>query len=333
MGTGKMSDNLPIFTTSERRAFKRCQQRWWWEYRAGLRRRDGVTPTALWFGIGIHEALASLYQPGFKRNKDFIDVWTNYCDSDELSISVKADVNGEEIWADARELGVQMLQNYINIYDWDKNWDVIAIETPFQLEIPHPADPEKTLGVFTSTYDGVYRDKNDGKIKLMEHKTAKAIITSHLPMDDQGGSYWMSANFILRDRGVLGPKESIQSITYNFLRKAMQTDKQTDSLGRILNKDGSISKRQPPPLLQRVEVDRTIKEQKKQIERMSQELLAMEQYREKKLLPIKTPGNDTCPMCPYKEMCELEERGAAWQEFRDAVYIRKDPYDRYRKSA
>lgn len=328
------ADIIPILTTSERRSFKKCPAQWWWGYRQGLQPADGSTGMALWFGIGIHECLAVYYQMGKKRDKSgAIDTWRKYCDSDDLSMAIRGEAGGEEKWLDARALGEAMLLGYFEQWGPDRNWDVIAIETPFELEIPDPRDPQKTIGIFTSTYDGVYRDTDDMRIKMMEHKTAKAIITSHLGMDDQGGSYWMSANFILRDRGVLGAKESIDAITYNFLRKAMPDDRPMNELGQYLNKDGTVSKQQPAPLFRRVAVERTIREQKKQIDRMANELLIMERFRNKDLRPFKNPSNDTCPSCPFREMCELEERGDEWIEYRDAMYVTKDPYLRYRKAA
>lgn len=103
--------DVPWITTSERRAFKRCPQRWWWAYREGLLSHDGPSP-ALWFGIGIHEALAALYQLGKKRNKDFIDLWRDYCDNDEISRAIRTRTGGEldeAEWVNARALGVAML--------------------------------------------------------------------------------------------------------------------------------------------------------------------------------------------------------------------------------
>jgi hypothetical protein len=47
----------------------------------------------------------------------------------------------------------------------------------------------------------------------------------------------------------------------------------------------------------------------------------------------KNSGRDTCPMCPFKDMCELHESGAGWVEFRDAMYRSEDPYAVHRKDA
>jgi len=56
-----VSNRVPILRTSERRSFKRCPQQWAWAWRQGLR-PNGFTANALWFGSGIHLALAERYE-------------------------------------------------------------------------------------------------------------------------------------------------------------------------------------------------------------------------------------------------------------------------------
>jgi hypothetical protein len=341
--------NPPTFTTSERRSLKRCPQAWWWRYREGLRVLD--PDIKLWFGIGIHEVLAHYYgNKGYKRNNDFLDVWKAYCDTDDYSRAVrtKSDANPDQSnWVSARDLGIVMLNGYVDWYDVDADWDVIYTEEPFQIEIPDPYDTSLTAGVFTSTFDGVYRDRTDGLIKLMEHKTAAVISTGHLALDDQGGAYWAVATQVLRDKGVLGSKESIAGITYNFLRKAEPDDRPRNAQGLYLNKPtkaemklygpaypGSVSKVQPKPLFERHFVRRTRREQRHQILRLAQELFVANAYRDGSLPIIKNPTRDCSWDCEFAAMCQLHERGGNdWQEFKEGVYLVEDPYIRYRRKS
>jgi len=331
---------IPTFTTSERRAAKRCIARWWWEYREGLRPPD--PNIKLWFGIGIHEALAVYYgRTGYKRDRSYIDRWREYCDADEYSraIRVRLDDTGkdESEWMDARALGENLLLEYPEWWGGDPNWDVIATERPFAIEIPDPDDPDQTVGIFKSTFDGVYRDKSDGRIRLMEHKTTTDTNTSWLALDDQGGAYWALAPLILRDSGVLGPRDSIHSIQYNFIRKAKPDDRPRNAAGLYLNQNGSVSKVQPKPRFFRPDpVRRTKREQATQIRRIADELLALERFRTGELRITKTPTRDCHWDCAFFQMCQLHEMGGPdWTEYRDAVYLVEDPYSRYklRKSA
>lgn len=363
--------NPPIVTTSERRAFKRCPQRWWWEYRDGLRTSE--VQMALWFGIGQHLGLAHYYgNTGFKRNMDFVDVWDEYCDNDEISKVLKAAPDGfseDETWVDAKLLGRQMLLGHHERWGGDPDWDVIYTEEPFEIGIPDPRDPtgESDVVIFNSTFDGVYRSKSDRRFRLMEHKTAKAIQTDHLPLDDQGGSYFAVASIVLKHKGILSAKQAIDGITYNFLRKGLPDVRPKDRDGYATNKPikkhyiaalaakepmandkwsldrladtaaqlgikvlGDRSLQQPSPLFERHEIVRTRSEVRTQINRIAAEGIVMEGMRSGDLPLFKNPTRDCHWDCSFFNMCQLHEQDSDWEEFRDAVFIKRDPYDRYR---
>lgn len=313
-------------------------------------------------------ALAHYYAPGKKRRTDMIDVWREYAKEEGNFLRTRKDGLDEDKWVEAQALGEAMLLGYMKEYQGDKHWDVIATEQAFQVRIPY-ADGSGHFQ-YDGTFDGVYRDTNDRKVKLMEHKTAAAIRTGHLQMDDQAGSYWAVAQTILRNQGVLGKKENIKAITYNFLRKAMPDDRPTGPDGYRHNKPkkddliaalekagvalpsprtvahlsaaadeagvevwGEVSQRQPPPLFERHSVKRMPNERRTQIERMKAEVQLADKYRSGELPIIKNPSNDTCPRCPFKEMCEVHEQGGDWESFRDAVFYVRDPYADHRKVA
>lgn len=361
--------DLPWVTTSERRAFKRCPWRWNQEYRMGLRSRE--ISDKLWFGIGIHEALAHYYAPGKKRRKDYLGAWHTFVDDDEISRAVRTRGSSGEMdeseWVNAKLLGEQMLIGHEEFWGGDRNWDVIYAEEPFQIIIPDPLDSSQDIAIFTSTFDGVVRDSDDGKVKLLEHKTAASISTGHLAMDDQGGAYWAVATNVLRDKGILGPKERIHGIVYNFLRKSMPDDRPKDAEGYACNKPtkahyleafdsipiavnrkasvdalaelatehgmtvlGERSKVQPPRLFERETIWRTPKERATQIKRIGSEVHVMNKFRNGELPLYKTPTRD-CPWdCPMYNLCELDEQQQDVEEFKAAVFKVEDPYGRYR---
>jgi hypothetical protein len=233
----------PILRTSERRAFKRCVWRWYHSYRMGLV-PIGSTHDALWFGTGVHLALAEWYKgPGTKRGAHPAETFKKWAANELRFIRTQDRMKGqlgaaviEEKLVPAKELGVVMLDEYVKMYGQDPNWSVIAPEHSGQVDVLDPRDASKVLLIYAFTYDLVYRDLEDDYVKLGEHKTAKAIQTDHLPLDDQAGSYWAIASQELAASGLIGPKERIRGIEYNFLRKALPDPRPRNSDGHYTNK-------------------------------------------------------------------------------------------------
>jgi hypothetical protein len=154
-----------------------------------------------------------------------------------------------------------------------------------------------------------------------------------LSLDDQAGGYYAAATVVLRAQGILGPKESIYGIMYNFLRKARPDERPRNRGGAYLNKDGTVSKRQPPAAFHREPIDRSPREVQQQLRRLTDEVMIMNKMRSGELPVTKTVTYE-CPYCPFFDMCVLHERGGrAWEQFRDKAYTIEDPYKDHRKSA
>lgn len=323
-----MSD-LPLVRTSERKCFRRCPQQWWWCYRMGLRAR-GDSPSALWLGTGVHLALAEWYQPGLKRGQHPAKTFSKWADDAIQFVRIYEGENFDEpVWVDARELGTEMLENYVQHYRKDPAWYVIAIEEQFRVTITHHGEP---IAIFVGTFDGVIRDKEDGRVYLIEHKTAAQISLAYLELDDQAGGYWAVATQVLRARGILKPDESIAGIVYNFLRKARPDDRPQNEDGLYLNQNGSVSKRQPPPYFVREIVERQPQELKTQMLRLADEVYVMEQMREGRI-PIYKNTTRECTFCEFFHMCTLHERGGKAWELLAKEYSIENPYSDYVKSS
>lgn len=326
--------DLPIIRTSERRCFKRCPQRWWWAYRMGLVGKFRPAD-ALWFGTGIHLALAEWYcGPGLVRGPHPVTTWLKYVKDDENKVKAAVGEHWEDdIWVDARELGEAMLTAYIEEYGKDETWDVIQPEYPFQIRIPK-RDGSGDMAIYAGTFDLVFRDLEDGTIWLGEHKTAKYISTSHLPLDDQAGSYWAVASAVMEDKGLLKKGQFIEGIMYNFLQKTMPDERAMDEEGRKLNKNGTVSKRQPKPNLLREPVPRVKAERRQQIVRIQNEISWMNAARRNPDRLFKTTTDNCRWDCSFYEMCLVHEKGGDdWREYAEAMFRVQDPYSDHRKSA
>lgn len=230
--------DLPLLRTSERKDFKRCPQRWWWSWRDGLRpakQKHG----ALWFGTGIHLALEKWYVLGTERGRDPVLTWREFVGEQVEFIKVQIE-NGEApegaqtVWVEAGELGEAMLRNYIDEYGLDEDWEVLAVELPFEVKIARPGTREAIV-TYAGTFDLVAREISTGKVYLWDHKTAKSIQTGHLRLDDQAGSYWALANVILRKMGIIGKREMIHGIVYNFVMKSPPDERPRNEAGLYCN--------------------------------------------------------------------------------------------------
>lgn len=322
--------DLPLLRQSERGTFKRCPTRWFWGYREGLV-PTGQDAGARWFGGGIHLCMAEWYIPGIKRGRPLLDTWREFTKDSHLTIAIG---EGEERqFVDAVELGVAMLTEYFETYETDPHWDVISPEHRFSVVIPDPRNPTRGIVRSVGTYDLVYRDLNDMKIKMVDHKTCKAIEYRHLALDDQKGNYIVTATHDLRHRGLIGPKETIRGMEYNFLRKAKPDTRPVNAEGLSLNLNGTVSKRQPKPTLYRHWVAMTPYERNQQIKRIGAEAVVMEQFRDGSLPLIKNPTKDCSWDCDFFDLCQVDEAGGDVERLKEAMYAIKDPYMDHREGA
>lgn len=238
------SETVPIIRGSERSSANMCWQQWYWSWRQGLV-KVRAERVELWFGTGVHLALAGWYQPGLKRGPHPVETWREYAKGDIQYVKANAqDDSTVERWIAASELGETMLTGYVEKYGEDPHMDFIQAEKTFELLIPWPTDGRqkifspvnKYLAKFVGTYDGVYRNLETGLIELLETKTASAIYLGHLPMDNQAGGYWAVANMEMKRDGLLKRNQSIGGINYNFLRKGTPDARPRNAEGYYTNK-------------------------------------------------------------------------------------------------
>lgn len=340
--------DLPLLRQSERAAFKRCNWAWYQQYVNGWRPRVETNKSAAEFGTLIHVALAEYYRPGGlkSRGPHPADTFAELAKNQITAVRTVDYTTDEEVakWEDFQELGISLMEEYMVHYKGDPHWDVLDPERRFDVVIPDvrykPLESEKgkrgyrPIVTLVGTFDLCYRDLNDDQVKMVDHKTATALTTHHLQLDEQASTYIAVATTALRHQGLIGPKESVTGMEYNFIRKAKPDDRQKNENGEALNKDGSVSKRQPSPIFMRHFVGRTFKERQRQIVRISEEARVMGMVRDGTLPLLKTPQRD-CYFCQYFDMCELDESGdkEAVQYFVETTMKKSDPYSDHREGA
>lgn len=307
----------------------------------------------------MHVALERRYIPGRKRSK--VDIASEFI----------RDLGQEELdqWDDdgtrlsAVELGPTMLHGYIQRYGDDSDIEMVAPEQTFSIDVYWEGE---YLFTYVGKFDGLARKRSTGRYFILEHKTAKAIqeVMVLSNYGEQGISYTWAANILLRELGLIGPKETVSGVLFNMLRKGVPDDRPVDDDGYSLNRPakdalveecirrgikstgtvdtlmarieadggkpellGVRSKKQPGPLFARQEfiVGPAILESFEM--RIRYEGYEITRARLGKEPIYKNPTRDCSWDCEYFSMCELHEMKAGWEAFRDASMTHWNPYD------
>lgn len=355
--------------TSERSLYNECRQAWIWSY---VDRREMATgkSVALIMGDLVHRSLAEHYpaarsKDSVKRGPHPAETFAKLYDLMNKRMGTKIHDNDEDKWVNARDLGVEMMTNYVD--QWkvdDKDIVIIYPEMPFQFDI-------YVNGVYLCTYvgttDALIKRKSTQKYGLFEHKTAAAIQTSHLFMDEQANTYHTIVPLWLAENKILRPGMSIEFMLYNFMRKGMKDTRPRNERGEYLNGPtkealfnkcvelgvpptelkgcdvqdlknilkvkkfnplllGEVSKNQPPDLFQRLDVVREDEARQACLSRIISQVKQMNDSRSGRLEVFKSPGKH-CGWCQWRDICELHENGEDWKEMARMVTVKNDPYE------
>lgn len=339
-GDGATAANLPLLRTSERSTFNFCRFQWWLSYE--LKRKPDSEAPALTFGTLVHAALAEYYQPGVKRGphpaKTLEQLYAKMDDTFMVKVGggehTVDDAEGK--WQDAGEFGVLLMEQYVERWGADDEWEVLVTEQPFRMVVHHPVTGEPWF-MYAGVMDGVWRHRPTKRIWIADHKTTSSLggteqhpkIPPHLVIDDQAGAYWSHGVEWLVEHELLKRNQKLAGMNYNFIKKAMPDDRPFKLMqGKpvYLNKDGSVSKRQGSPRFARIAIQRDV------YDREQAKLRAIEDYREIEMVRAgelsikKMPSQFKCGMCSYRDICELHEVGADWEGFMKSTTKTWDPY-------
>lgn len=323
---------LPLVRTSERLSFKRCRLRWKWGYLDRLRKIDQAR--ALRFGRMVHEALEEYYIPGRKRGPHPVRTFLKIFD-DQLGEHGYdwGQQDEEEQWIEARELGEDMLTRYVE--HWraeDKFWEVVSPELSAKVLVRSKRG--KPMAWYLIRFDIVIFHHGRGKYLFVDHKTARSIPDpEEKELDEQCGAYWTFGPDWLRENEYLPVNAKIAGFLYNYLRKAKGDSRPQNEKGQYLNKDGSVSKRQPSPYFERFPVYRDSADRENVMYRVRAEIHEMNLARKGKIGIPKNPmfgGVYGCPTCPFYGPCTLHESGGDWEELMSMTHEVGDPYEDYR---
>lgn len=351
-----------LIRTSERSTFRRCNQKWFWKY---VRLLSHPKPKgALTFGTLIHNALEGWYPPGVERGIHPVETFRSLYDANEEQFS-QWDNEGNKI--SAYDLGVAMLEGYLEEYGDDDDIEIIAPEQTFAIDVM--TEGGAYLFTYVGKIDATARRRSTGRLVLLEHKTAKTVedVRINSGYGDQGLSYLWAATIMLRDDGTIGPEEFFDGVMFNFLRKGLPDDRPRNQDGYYLNKPskaalqlaceendlpvkgtiaqlterlrnvgwsvqdvqmlGEVSKVQHTPLFVRQSVIVSPNSMDRFEKRIRAEGWTMNRMRAGKLPVFKNPTKDCKWDCEFVDMCELHEMGGDWQSFAELELGTWDPYN------
>lgn len=303
---------------SERALWLKCRQAHHWAYRDNL--KANVSAPALRFGTLIHKALETRYPKGVKRGPHPTRAFKKLYDA-ELDKAMGFGFRDEDgTWQDARDVGIAMLNLYVETYGKDSNYEVIASEQTFRTPIRYKG---RTIAMYVGTFDGIWKDRTKRRLLIKDFKTTGKDPTRqpHLVLDEQASSYMTFGASYLIAEGILKPGALPNHMLYTFMKKQLPDLRPKNAEGLSLNQNGSVSKDQRGPMIHREPVYRDDETRKIFADRVATEIHEMQGA------PVyKAPGYFTCMGCEFADMCELHESGADWQSLRRVAYQAWDPY-------
>lgn len=322
-----------LIRTSEQQSYNRCKWAWNLSYNQGLRQRRAGP--VLRFGTLVHEALAAYYIPGRKRGehpaKAFVKVYEkDVAEFGEFAIRGIDSDDAVTKWEDARELGVDMLNAYVEEYKGDPDWEVVATEQPFQAPVYHPRSGRE-LFKMVGILDLIMRQRSTGRIWVWDHKTTDSISRwlKTLSLNPQASNYWTFGAPWMREQGIISPDvfDDLSGLMFNFLRRAMQDTRPRNALGQYLNQDQSVSKKQPPAYFHREPTYRSDYDKEQTRRRALNMHREMEMVKRGDLAVMKHPNTMICAQCGWYDVCELHEYGKDWELLLNSITEEWDPYE------
>ena len=130
-----------------------------------------------------------------------------------------------------------MLDNYVREYGDDPGLEILAIEQPFELELVRDG---KTIAIFIGIFDGVAYDHDDDLLVLLEHKTATAIKTVHLPLDKRQGLVLLGC--VHCSSSPASDLALIEGVSITSCVSRSRDPRPRNAQGAYLNKNGEVSK-------------------------------------------------------------------------------------------
>lgn len=343
-------------SVTERGTFRECRRRWFWEY--GLRKAPKAPQMNLWFGTGIHAALAAYYGAILLGSGSPLDAalgeFEAWYDAEML------DPQKQDRWFqfnELYELGIGMLRNYAT---YDREFpltalgDVVSVEEETQIVPVLDLNREPVPDVYLAGRIDLTLQRRDGRFVIVDHKTRTTAQNAQaLEIDDQLTGYcylhWRTTGKVpalaiynvLIKRVPEPPKvlkngdlslDIRQPTTYELYLLALRDRGYSND--NINDNDGGkyhaiLTYLQSPAawerFFQREITTRNEAEMLSFERRLYYEVMDMLAVRERKELRYPGPSPFRCGHCPYLQPCKASEDGGDADALLEYLYTEVEP--------
>lgn len=224
--------------TSDRGLFKRCRRKWNWQ--SGLRegRKTLESAAPLWLGTGFHYALEDFH--GYNVYGDPEKAFMAYVEACRRTPRFRMPEGWEENAAMGRSMAHYYFRYWLEGRDpLDTLWVDGVPQCEVYWEIPFPPEIQEIAKkngydegvVYRGTFDRIIMD-NEGRLWIVEFKTAKSMRHLHFMHDAQCSAYMWAAQWVYNiQKGIDAP---IAGVIYQQHFKGQVSQP-------LFLKDGSLS--------------------------------------------------------------------------------------------
>jgi hypothetical protein len=177
-----MSDHVVSY--SELDTYRQCPLKHTWAYKERWK-KPAITDGALAKGSLWHLILEDHYNV-IKNGGDLQDA--------ELAVAGYFTDERSGVTTETQELMEWMYHGYVEQYGSDPNWEILAVEYPFVINLPDPAGAASPYDI-KGKIDLVVRNRDNGTIWVVDHKSGANLPDQmDLEIDDQFGLYVWALN-------------------------------------------------------------------------------------------------------------------------------------------